>query len=63
MQQEELEVTRGRTYNLRPQLLFYGGLLLMQRTELVDLFLVFTANFHVLGARGSLLLFRELLCD
>jgi hypothetical protein len=35
----------------------------MQRTELVDLFLVFTADFHVLSARGGLLLFRELLCD
>lgn len=32
----------------------------MQRTKLVDLFLVFTANLHILAARRGLLLLCEL---
>lgn len=34
----------------------------MQRAELVDLFLVFTAYFHILAARCGFLFLGELVC-
>jgi hypothetical protein len=49
-----------QAYDFRPQLLLKTSLLLVQRTEAIDLFLVFAAHLHVLAACRGFLLFGEL---